>query len=145
MSDPCLKNDEYKVCSALVLSHGHCLAFNLPSPLYWSVSRVGVTLSGGWLYQKWRSLDIPGAYKPSLNNVVFKINDEHYHCYCIFSNINITRNKNKNNVTTVHLSCALILTTNDGHDHWYHHHHHQHHYWLSSLHSAPSSRQVTFI
>ena len=47
MSDPCLKNDEYKMCSALVLSHGHCLAFNLPLPL--------VLISQPWgCYSVWR-------------------------------------------------------------------------------------------
>ena len=34
-----------------------------------------------------------------------------------FQIINVSGNKNKNNITTVDLSCALILTTNDGHDH----------------------------
>ena len=54
-----------------------------PTPFYWLVSHGGVILSRGWLYQKWRSLDIPDICKPSLTNVVFKWC---YHRYCIFSN-----------------------------------------------------------
>ena len=54
-----------------------------PTPFYWLVSHGGVIISRGWLYQKWRSLDIPCTCKPSLTHVVFKWC---YHCYCIFSN-----------------------------------------------------------
>ena len=71
-----------------------------PTPFYWLVSHGGVTLSRGWLYQKWRSLDIPDICKPSLTKVVFKINDVII-IIVYFQIINIIQKKNKNNITII--------------------------------------------